>query len=124
MLPAFDVLVVVAQPQASNEVLDGLANEWRLPIDDFLRRGGVMVVLDAPSTNAGTARVLDTVLPMTRATTTPGGIAQVSSPDGAAVGGVPLMFALGDSVGYRPSGYLDSVTSDSGDVVVAHRAFY
>jgi hypothetical protein len=125
LLPTSDVLVIGPQPQATDSELDSIAAQWQFPVDDFLRRGGVVIVLDAPSAqNAGTARVLSHHLPLTRATVTPGATATVSSPASAAVGAVPMVFAIGESVGYAPSGFEDSVTSESGHTVVVHRAYY
>ena len=125
LLPTSDVLVIGPQAQASNAELDSINAQWQFPIDDFLRRGGVVVVLDGPSANnSTTARVIAHHLPLTRATVAPGATATVSTPTSAAVGGVPMLFALGESVGYAPSGYEDSVTSESGHAVVVHRAYY
>ncbi len=123
-LPSFDVLVIEAQPQATNQTLASLASEWSLPIDDHLRRGGIVVVMDAPSANDGTSMVLGSTMPMRRETSAPGAVGHVAAHSTIAVGRVPMMFALGDSVGYAPSGHTDAVTSDSGHVVVAHRTFY
>jgi hypothetical protein len=125
LLPTSDVLVVAPQAQASDDSLDSIASQWQFPIDDFLRRGGVVIVLDGPSAlNSGTSRVVSHHLPITRATVAPGPTATVSSPASAAVGAVPMLFALGESVGYAPSGFDDSVTSESGHAVVVHRAYY
>jgi hypothetical protein len=124
-LPQNDVFIVEAQPAADDAWLTALADEWSLPIDDFLRRGGIVVVTDAPSaTNTGTVRVLGVEMPMSRTTVAPGAIAYVGAPGDLGATRVPLTFAVPDAVGYAPTGHTDVVTSESGDVVVAHRAFY
>lgn len=125
LLPTSDVLVIGPQAQASDAELDSIKAQWQFPIDDFLRRGGVVIVLDGPSSNnSTTARVVAHHLPLTRATMSPGATATISAPASAAVGGVPMVFALGESVGYAPSGHDDSVTSESGHAVVVQRAYY
>lgn len=125
LLPTSQVLVVAPQAQASDATLDSIAEMWRFPVDDFLRRGGVVIVLDGPSDfNSTTSRVVAHHLSLTRATMSPGATATISAPASAAVGGVPMLFALGESVGYAPSGHDDSVTSESGHAVVVQRAYY
>ena len=120
-LPTMDVLVIEAQPQLDNVSLASLANEWSLPIDDFTRRGGIVVVLDAPSTkNAGTQQVLGSLMPLTRSASV-GTIASVTNAGDQATGRVPLTFALAESVGYAASSFIDGAASDSGAVLVSHR---
>lgn len=125
LLPDNDVLVIEAMPTASDEWLTFLADEWSLPLDDFTRRGGIVVVLDGPSdVNGGTFKVLGSQLPLTRATNAPGALGYVSDANDISTGRIPLTFALKDSVGYAATSYIDSVTSDSGDAVVVHRAVF
>lgn len=125
MLPSFDVLVIAAQPQMTDAELSVVAGDLALAMDDHLRRGGVVIALDAPSTkNSGTATVLRDLLPVRRTTTSPGTVAAVSTYENVSVGSLPMSFALSTSVGYAPTGYTNAVTTESGDVLVAHRAFY
>lgn len=125
MLPSFDVLVIAAQPQMSDAELAVVASDLGLAMDDHLRRGGVVIALDAPSTNnSGTATVLRDFLPVRRATSAPGAVASVSAFENASVGSLPMTFALGNSVGYAATDYTNAVTTESGDVLVAHRSFY
>lgn len=120
-LPTMDVFVVEAQAQLDDAALAALADEWSLPIDDFTRRGGIVVVTDAPSTkNHGTAQVLGGVMPLTQQAPV-GTLGTVAVANDQAVGRVPLTFALAESVGYAPSGFVDAATTDSGAVVVVHR---
>jgi hypothetical protein len=120
-LATADVLVIEAQPQLDDFAIESLADEWNMAIDDFTRRGGIVIVLDAPSTvNHGTARVLGNLMSLSRAEAT-GTLASVTAAGDQAVGRVPLTFALGDSVGYRSTSYVDAATTDTGAVIVAHR---
>jgi hypothetical protein len=60
MLDAADSFLVYAQQNATDAELDALGVMWSTALGQFLDRGGVVVVLDAPSaTNAGTHRILD-----------------------------------------------------------------
>jgi hypothetical protein len=122
-LPAMDVLVIEAQPQLDDFGLGSLANEWSMVLDDFTRGGGIVIVMDAPSAkNHGTAQVLGQLMPM-HETTSLGTLGTVAAANDQAVGRVPLMFALADSVGYAaPSGFIDAAVSDTGAVLVAHRS--
>jgi len=122
-LPTADVFVVEGQPQLDDTALGALADEWSLPLDDFTRGGGVVIVLDAPSAkNHGTQQVLGQLMSMTRAADV-GTLGSVSAATDQAVGRVPLTFALADSVGYTsPSGFVDAATTDSGAAVVVHRS--
>jgi hypothetical protein len=125
MLPSFDVLVIAAQPQMTDAQLAVVASDLALAIDDHVRRGGVVIALDAPSTkNSGTASVLGSLLQVRRTTTTPGAVAAVSEFHDTAVGSLPMSFAISTSVGYAPTEYTNAVTTESGDVLVAHRAFF
>lgn len=124
LLATSHVLVIEPQPQADDATLAALADEWSLPLDDFVRRGGIVIVLDAPSANAGTPRVLGSLMAMTRRSSTVGAVVHVAAHGDQASGRVPLMFAAGESVGYAPSGQVDVAVGDSGDVVIAHRMFF
>jgi hypothetical protein len=127
LLPTADVFLIYAQPQVSDDYLQALGDEWRLPIDDFTRRGGIVIVLDAPSANHGTAQILTAAgLPVVGArAAAPGGVAYVAAHDDLDAARIPLTFALtADSVGYDPAGAVDVATGESGSVVVAHRTVY
>ena len=59
MLASADALLVYAQSGASSAAVDSLGSTWRVALAAFLHRGGVVVVLDAPSLmNSGTNRLL------------------------------------------------------------------
>lgn len=124
-LPTMDVLVIAAQPQMTDAQLQNVKRDLAMTIDDFLRRGGVVIALDAPSAkNSGTAQIVSDILPVTRATSAPGATATVSNHGSMTAASVPLTFAIKDVVGYAPSGHEDAITTESGHVLVAHRAFY
>mgnify|MGYP006335662853 CR=1 FL=1 len=58
-LSAADVLLIHAQVQASNSSLRKLAQEWGNALSRFVETGGVIVLIDAPSTqNSGTFQLL------------------------------------------------------------------
>jgi len=58
-LSAADVLLVHAQVQASNSSLRKLGQEWGNALAQFVATGGVIVLIEAPSTsNAGTHQLL------------------------------------------------------------------
>lgn len=125
-LPAADVLVIYAQPQASDEYLTHLGDEWSLPMDDFVRAGGTIVVLDAPSANAGAAHIVASsgLMMLADRTTDVGAMASVTAPADHAASSVPSTFPLADSVGWAQSSATTVATSESGHVVVAHHAVY
>lgn len=55
-----DALLLYGQTNASNAALRSLGQDWDASLHDFLARGGVIVLLDAPSLiNAGTYQILD-----------------------------------------------------------------
>ena len=59
LLDTADTFLVLAQAGATNDRLDGLGAMWSTALAQFLARGGVIVVLEAPSvTNDGTYQVL------------------------------------------------------------------
>ena len=58
-LRASDVFLIYPQPGATNEGLDGLSSDWQAAMQELVRRGGVVVLLDAESpSNDGTFRIL------------------------------------------------------------------
>ena len=58
-LRASDVFLIYPQPGASNATLDGFSSTWEPALQELLRRGGVVVLLDAQSpSNNGTFRIL------------------------------------------------------------------
>jgi hypothetical protein len=126
LLPTADVFLIYAQPQASDAYLAALGDEWRIPLDDFTRRGGIVIVLDAPGANNGTPQILAAsgVMTVTDRAPLASGVAYVAAHDDVAAARIPLTFALRDSVGYAATGYTDVATAETGAVVVAHRAIY
>lgn len=60
LLDSADSFLVYAQEGATDAELSGLGAMWSTALGQFLDRGGVVVVLDAPSaTNAGTYQILE-----------------------------------------------------------------
>ncbi len=60
LLDETDVLLVYAQTNATDAGLRTIGYTWRDALDAFLHRGGVVVVLEAPSlVNSGTYQILD-----------------------------------------------------------------
>jgi hypothetical protein len=125
MLPTADVFLIYAQPQATDEYLQALADEWRQPLDDFTRRGGIVIVLDARGTNSGSVQLVSGLLSLTgRTALGTNGIAYLAAHDDALAARIPLTFAAPDAIGYAPTGATDVATTEAGEVVVAHRAIY
>lgn len=124
-LPNNDVFVIYAQTLATSDYLAALGNEWAYRMDSFARRGGIIVVLDAPSANSGTPQVLvqSGLLALGgRAATSAVGYVAVA--EDMAATRLPLMFALANGVGWTTSTWTDVATSDTGQAVVVHRAIY
>lgn len=118
-----DVFLVYAQPQLSSQYLDALGDEWSLRLDNFTRRGGIIIVLDTPSTNVGTPEVLvrSGLLQLTGRTST-GAVSYIGAAEDVGAARVPLMFASAGSVGWTPSSWTNVASSDTGQAVIIHRA--
>jgi hypothetical protein len=124
-LPNADVFLVYAQPDASSEYLYSLGNEWGFRLDNFTRRGGVIVVLDTPSANAGTAEVLVASGLMTLTNRAPAGaLAYVHDAADVGAARVPLMFATTSAVSWAPSIHSTIAATDTGNAIAVHRAIY
>ncbi|MBA2539035.1 MAG: hypothetical protein H0V17_05320 [Deltaproteobacteria bacterium] len=124
-LPNADVFLVYAQPQQDSTYLNYLGDEWGLYLQQFTRRGGIVVVLDTASTNAGTPEVLTRTGLMTlggRTTLTGNAFVGVAEDAGAAR--MPMMFATSNSVAWAPSSWTNVINSDAGQAMVVHRAIY
>lgn len=120
-----DVFVVYPLTQAPSDYLMALGGEWSYRLDSFARSGGTIVVLDAPSSNAGTAQVLVTSGLMTlTGRSNAGGVGYVGTPEDVAAARMPLMFAIPNAVGWAASSWTNVATSDTGQAVVVHRAIY
>ena len=125
LLANADVFLVYAQPHASDATLQALGGEWALALDDFTRRGGIVIVLDAPGANAGTVQVLAASGLLALEGRAPvSGVAFVAAHADVAAAQVPLMFAIGESIGFAPSGWTDVAATETGSVVAVHRAIY
>lgn len=124
-LPNADVFVVYAQTLAASDYLAALGGEWSYRMDSFARRGGVIVVLDAPSANTGTPQVLvaSGLLALTGRDAA-GSVGYLGVAEDMAATRMPLMFALDNGVGWAASSWTDVATSDTGQTVVVHRAIY
>ncbi len=120
-----DVFLVYAQPQLSTEYLAALGNEWSLRLDNFTRRGGIIIVLDTPSANAGTPEVLVSsgLLQLTGRTST-SAVSYIAAAEDVGAARVPLMFATTSAVGWTPSSWTNVASSDTGQAVIVHRAIY
>ena len=124
-LPNADVFVVYPLTQAPSDYLMALGGEWAYRLDSFARRGGTIIVLDAPSSNTGTAQVLVTSGLMTlTGRASAGSVGYVGNAEDVASARIPLMFALPNSVGWSPSSWTNVATSETGQSVVVHRAIY
>jgi hypothetical protein len=53
-----DVFLIYAQPGATDPQLLTLGNDWATALSDFVQGGKVIVLLDAPSANAGTFQIV------------------------------------------------------------------
>jgi hypothetical protein len=58
LLSQVDVFVIVAQANASDEVLQKNADTWSRALQTFVARGGVVVLFDGGGTNTGTYQLL------------------------------------------------------------------
>lgn len=58
LLSQADVFVIVAQANASDEVLQKNADTWSRALQTFVARGGVVVLFDGGGSNAGTYQLL------------------------------------------------------------------
>lgn len=124
-LPNVDVFVVYAQPLQTSLYLNYLGDEWGIYLQQFTRRGGVVVVLDTASTNVGTAEVLTrTGLMSLTGRTAVTGNAFIGVAEDAGAVRMPLMFATSSSVGWAPSNWTNVASSDAGQAIVIHRAIY
>jgi hypothetical protein len=124
-LPNADVFVVYPLTQAPSDYLMALGGEWAYRLDSFARRGGTIVVLDAPSSNTGTAQVLVTSgLMSLTARANAGGVAFIGNAEDVASARIPLMFALNNSIGWAPSSWSNVAATETGQSVVVHRAIY
>ena len=57
-LSTADVFLIEAQHDATDVELSNLGQSWAVALDDFLSKGGVIVLFDAGGTNAGTFQIL------------------------------------------------------------------
>jgi hypothetical protein len=122
-LPEADVLLVYPQVGATDESLAHLGDEWRLPLDDFSRRGGVIVVVEGGEANGGTAQVLEAsgLITLGARQVIGGDTISVAIASEVAVG-LPASFVAPEgAVGFAPSGWLDVLTTDEGIAAVVHR---
>jgi hypothetical protein len=53
-----DVLVIAHQARASDQALRSRGASWKIALDDFVRRGGVIISLDGPAHHRGTYQLL------------------------------------------------------------------
>lgn len=129
LISSADVFLVYPQPGVDNLYLNYLGDEWSIPLSNFARGSGVVVVLDTPSDNggaAGTAEILRRTGLMAldgRANSTPHGY--LTDPSDVGAREVPMIIGMSDSVGWTSIGNSSTVVTDEGGLTdVAHHAIY
>lgn len=123
-LRAADVLLVYAQARATDATLLSLRALLAAPLDGFLRRGGVVVILEtATATNAGTFQILDpSLFDATGVVDLDGTTLSVVAPGDPVALGMPLRYhAERTTVRFDGSGSGGAVvTEPGGSPVVLH----
>ena len=59
LLYSHNVFLIYAQTNATNTALTQLGDLWETALGEFIRRGGIIVLLESPSSNAGTYQLLE-----------------------------------------------------------------
>ncbi|MCB9709041.1 MAG: hypothetical protein H6714_09665 [Myxococcales bacterium] len=59
LLYSHNAFLIYAEPNASDSALIALGNLWKTSLEDFIRRGGIVISLESPSSNLGTYQILD-----------------------------------------------------------------
>jgi hypothetical protein len=121
-LDMVDALVVYPQARAEDAVLDALGADWRVGLRTFLRRGGVVIVFDGPSSNGGTYRILQAAGLFTAASRTEvtGDTLTVVAPGDAVALSVPLTYAAEMSTVRFETTEMEVVVEHSEGPVVVH----
>jgi hypothetical protein len=115
LLDTADSFLVYAQRDATDAELRGLGAMWSTALGQFLDRGGVIVVLDAPSTtNAGTHQILDAAGLFTATATTELVTPRLTTAMGRA--GDPVL--VGVPLSYRGEEHTVSYTTTDPDAIV------
>jgi hypothetical protein len=90
-----DVLVIYPQATGDDAALSALGLSWAAALESFLRRGGVIVLFDAPSLeNRGTYQILEAAgrFSATARVEVSGAALEVTTPADAVALGVPLVY--------------------------------
>lgn len=122
-----DAFVINVQQGADDATLQGWGSDWAAALDDFLFRGGVIVVIDAGGgSNAGTYQVLSNalvsrpggvvraLLPVTAKTAVPAGQMGLTAPGDALAQGMPTEYPSEGTT----AGFAQAAVSNAGVAVV------
>jgi hypothetical protein len=124
-LRASDVFLIYPQPGATNEALDALSMDWEPAMQELVRRGGVIVLLDAQTpSNDGTFRILQgTTLfnAMSRATVATGTSVNVLAAGDPVARLVPLTYRAEDHTVFFTTTDTVVVSGVAAGAVVVHR---
>ena len=122
-----DVFLIHSQHGATNDELQALGFTWRNALRSFLRRGGVVIVLDAGGANSGTHQLLEAaglISIDTRRALTSGTALRVIDGADAVSRGVPIAYlAPSRSAGFEMRstvGWVVATDDDEGLPVVIH----
>jgi hypothetical protein len=124
-LPESDVLLVYQQSSAADADLDAAGAALAAPLSDFLRRGGVVLVVDSLTGNAGTWQLLDAagLLSVLSCSDITGSRVNVLVPGDAVASGLPLTYvAERNSVRFESAEFTQVVGDGTGPVVL-HKVF-
>jgi hypothetical protein len=124
-LPTTDVLLVYQQSSASNADLTAAGSTLADPLADFLRGGGVVVVVDSLNGNAGTWQLLNAagLLSVASAAAITGTRVEVLAPGDAVASGVSLTYVAERNSVRFDSTEVTQVVGDGTGPVVIHKVF-
>jgi hypothetical protein len=129
-LQTADVLLIYAQAGATDASLTSLGTQWRIRLDDFLRRGGTIIVLEGGEAQGAAGQAYTSMILEAAQLVTLGRPSDVSGDVGGltardALGaGVPLGFDLPTGAQAHAALAADTVvTASNGRAVVARHVF-
>ncbi|MFT3921232.1 MAG: MXAN_6577-like cysteine-rich protein [Myxococcales bacterium] len=126
LLSMSDVFLIEAQSAATNEQLIKNGETWSVALQQFLQRGGVIVMMDGPGgSNDGTYQILKAAGLFDAAARVPVGRKPLSlvAPSDAVATAVPTMYQGGnETVGFDISASTVVVKDDQNTPVVIHIA--
>ena len=122
-LASTDVFLVYAQRGAGDAELSVLGAQWSVALRTFLRRGGVVVVLETDAENAGTWQILEASGLFTAVARAPlaSGTLRVIAPGDAIAIDVPLMYSVERNTVRFDSTDGTIVVADTIGAIVLHR---